>query len=251
MICQPFPQQIEQGSSHLGAQMAYISSFESDFCSMVWIRLRKWPSLGLFSENDAFWLEGLKRLNPSAFFVFASLGWAFCSPVYQAQDFGMECGLLMIVIFVEMSSDRVGSFHFDIIKVFFPPFNKRSSHFANILFVALFASQYIYHVVDAAIDVFWTSVCTACRSACNWSWSFQFLTPFAVGVTHLLRRSFLSFSVWIGFNRLARTRLSRRFRFLRNASMGLSGNSSLHSDDLCKICQFFLMIFIKFGLSGL
>ena len=67
-----FKQQIEQGSSHLGAQMAYISSFESDFCSMVWIRLRKWPSLGLFSEIDAFWLEGLKRLNPSAFFVFAS-----------------------------------------------------------------------------------------------------------------------------------------------------------------------------------
>ena len=58
-------QQIEQGSSHLGAQMAYISSFESDFCSMVWIRPRKWPSLGLFSEIDAFWLEGLKRLNPS------------------------------------------------------------------------------------------------------------------------------------------------------------------------------------------
>ena len=100
--------QIEQGSSHLGAQMAYISSFESDFCSMVWIRLRKWPSLGLFSEIDAFWLEGLKRLNPSAFFVFASLGCAFCSPVYHTQDFGMECGLLMIVIFVEMSSDRVG-----------------------------------------------------------------------------------------------------------------------------------------------
>ena len=174
-------QQIEQGSSHLGAQMAYISSFESDFCSMVWIRPRKWPSLGLFSEIDAFWLEGLKRLNPSAFFVFASLGCAFCSPVYHTQDFGMECGLLMIVIFVEMSSDRVGSFHFDIIKVFFPPFNKRSSRFANILFVALFASQYIYHVVDAAVDVFWTSVCTACRSACYWSWSFQFLTPFAVG----------------------------------------------------------------------
>ena len=148
---------------------------------MVWIRPRKWPSLGLFSEIDAFWLEGLKRLNPSAFFVFASLGCAFCSPVYHTQDFGMECGLLMIVIFVEMSSDRVGSFHFDIIKVFFPPFNKRSSRFANILFVALFASQYIYHVVDAAVDVFWTSVCTACRSACYWSWSFQFLTPFAVG----------------------------------------------------------------------
>ena len=69
----------------------------------------------LFSEIDAFRLEGLESVNPPTFFVFASLGCTFCSPINQAQKFGMECGLLVIVIFVEMSSDRVGSFHFDVI----------------------------------------------------------------------------------------------------------------------------------------
>ena len=68
----------------------------------------------------------------------------------------MERGLLVIVNFVEMTCDRVRSFHPYVIKMFFPSFNKRSSRFANILFLALCASQYIYHVVHAAIDVFWT-----------------------------------------------------------------------------------------------
>ena len=126
----------------------------------IYFKFWKWFIVrwyGFVWENGQVWVysrrlmpsgwKDLKRLNPSAFFVFASLGCAFCSPVYQAQDFGMECGLLLIVIFVEMSSDRVGSFHFDIIKVFFPPFNKRSSRFANILFVALFASQYILIII--------------------------------------------------------------------------------------------------------
>ena len=35
----------------------------------------------LFSEIDAFWLEGLESANPPTFFVFASLGCTFCSPI--------------------------------------------------------------------------------------------------------------------------------------------------------------------------
>ena len=74
----------------------------------------------------------------------------------------MERGFLVIVRFVEMTCDWVWSFHIDVIKMFFPSFYKRSSRFANILFLALVASQYIYHVVDVAVDVFWTTESTAC-----------------------------------------------------------------------------------------
>ena len=60
--------------------------------------------------------------------------------------------------------------------MFFPPFNKRSSRFADVLFLALVASQNVYHVVNAAVDVFWTSVCTAYRGEFYGSCCLQFLT---------------------------------------------------------------------------
>ena len=106
---------IGQGSSHRGHRWRVFQVLK--------VMIVRWDGFvrkvglfsALFSEIDAFWLEGLESANPPTFFVFASLGCTFCSPIDQAQNFGMECGLLVIVIFVEMSSDRVGSSHFDVI----------------------------------------------------------------------------------------------------------------------------------------
>ena len=108
-------QLIEQGSSHRGCRWLVFQVLK--------VIIVRWDGFvrkvglvsALFSEIDAFRLEGLESVNPPTFFVFASVGCMFCSPINQAQNFGMECGLLVIVIFVEMSSDRVGSFQFDVI----------------------------------------------------------------------------------------------------------------------------------------
>ena len=163
----------------------------------------------------------------------------------------MERGFLVIVRFVEMTCDWVWSFHLDVIKMFFPSFYKRSSCFANILFLALVASQYIYHVVDAAIDVFWTTESTPVTVHVIWFVVFNSRHHVQFGFGHLFRRSFRSFTVWIGFKRLAHTSVSCRFWFLRYARIGVSGNSFLHSGDRFRTGQCLLMIFIKFGLSGL
>ena len=108
-------QLIGQGSSHRGHRWRVFQVLK--------VMIVRWDGFvrkvgffsALFSEIDAFWLEGLESANPPTFFVFASLGCTFCSPIDLAQNFGMESGLLVILIFVEMSSDRVRSFHFDII----------------------------------------------------------------------------------------------------------------------------------------
>ena len=84
-----------------------------------------------------------------------------------------------------------------------------------------------------------------------WFVVFNSLHHVQFGFGHLFRQSFRSFTVWIGFKRLHRTSVSLRFRFLRYARIGASGYISLHSGDRCKTGQCFLMIFNKFGLSGL
>ena len=86
--------------------------------------------------------------------------------------------------------------------MFFPPFNKRSSRLADVLFLTLVASQNVYHVVNMAVDVFWTSVCTACCGACYGSCYFQFLTPFAVGGHTFVATKFSVFFCLNGFQQV-------------------------------------------------
>ena len=74
-------QLIEQGSSHRGHRWLV--------SQVLKVMIVRWDGFvqkvglvsALFSEIDAFWLEGLESANPPTFFVFASLGCTFCSPI--------------------------------------------------------------------------------------------------------------------------------------------------------------------------
>ena len=74
-------QLIEQGSSHRGHRWRVFQVLKLGF--VWWDGFFRKVGLvsALFSEIDAFWLEGLESSNPPIFFVFASLGCTFCSPI--------------------------------------------------------------------------------------------------------------------------------------------------------------------------
>ena len=74
-------QLIEEGSSHRGHRWRVFQVLK--------VMIVRWDGFvrkvglfsALFSEIDAFWLERLESANPPTFFVFASLGCTFCSPI--------------------------------------------------------------------------------------------------------------------------------------------------------------------------
>ena len=57
-------------------------------------------------------------------FVFSDRNGADWRTFNHTQDLGMERDIFVIGILIEMSSDRVWSFHSDIIKMFFPSYFK-------------------------------------------------------------------------------------------------------------------------------
>ena len=74
-------QLIEQGSSHWGHRWRVFQVLKL-FLFGGMDSSGKMALFRLYSrEIDAFWLEGLESLNPPTFFVFASLGCTFCSPI--------------------------------------------------------------------------------------------------------------------------------------------------------------------------
>ena len=74
-------QLIEQGSSHRVHRWRVFQVLK--LVIVRWDRFFRKDGLvsALFLEIDAFCLEGLESLNPPTFFVFASLGCTFCSPI--------------------------------------------------------------------------------------------------------------------------------------------------------------------------
>ena len=172
---------------------------------------------GLFSYVYAFGLEGLEDGNPPAFSIFASRGHTVC-------------GAFLVASWWLSDALKWRATYFFL-------------HWLQVsIYTTLLTRQFMFSgpqkVWPVTVHVIWFVVFTSWHHV-------QF------GFGHLFRRSFRSFTIWIGFKRLARTSVSRRFRFLRYARIGVSGNIFLHSGDRCRTGQCLLMIFSKFGLSGL